>query len=241
MTTLTKLLPPEAAPAQPILDRAHTLSLTLAERVEWPQEVKVDGDVITFGVTERRVLEVNDVFVDEKGEFWAVRPAVEKVLHVTGDLDLMREAAGALINRGVRVAEAEGGFAVVAQENVAKMLTMIGLEITEVEEGFDPIRIVYRSAGGCGCGCGGHHHHHDGEECGCGCGGHHHHHDEEECGCGCGGHHHHHHDHEEGECCCGGEGHHHHHHEEGECCCGGEGHHHHHHEEGECCCGKQKA
>ena len=94
MTTLTKLLPPEAAPAQPILDRAHTLSLTLAERVEWPQEVKVDGDVITFGVTERRVLEVNDVFVDEKGEFWAVRPAVEKVLHVTGDLDLMREAAG---------------------------------------------------------------------------------------------------------------------------------------------------
>ena len=183
MTTLTKLLPPEAAPAQPILDRAHTLSLTLAERVEWPQEVKVDGDVITFGVTERRVLEVNDVFVDEKGEFWAVRPAVEKVLHVTGDLDLMREAAGALINRGVRVAEAEGGFAVVAQENVAKMLAMIGLEITEVEEGFDPIRIVYRSAGGCGCGCGGHHHHHDGEECGCGCGGHHHHHDEEECGC----------------------------------------------------------
>ena len=157
MTTLTKLLPPEAAPAQPILDRAHTLSLTLAERVEWPQEVKVDGDVITFGVTERRVLEVNDVFVDEKGEFWAVRPAVEKVLHVTGDLDLMREAAGALINRGVRVAEAEGGFAVVAQENVAKMLTMISLEITEVEEGFDPIRIVYRSAGGCGCGCGGHH------------------------------------------------------------------------------------
>ena len=166
MTTLTKLLPPEAAPAQPILDRAHTLSLTLAERVEWPQEVKVDGDVITFGVTERRVLEVNDVFVDEKGEFWAVRPAVEKVLHVTGDLDLMREAAGALINRGVRVAEAEGGFAVVAQENVAKMLTMISLEITEVEEGFDPIRIVYRSAGGCGCGCGGHHHHHEDEECG---------------------------------------------------------------------------
>ena len=119
MTTLTKLLPPEAAPAQPILDRAHTLSLTLAERVEWPQEVKVDSDVITFGVTERRVLEVNDVFVDEKGEFWAVRPAVEKILHVTGDLDLMREAAGALINRGVRVAEAEGGFAVVAQENAA--------------------------------------------------------------------------------------------------------------------------
>ena len=50
MTTLTKLLPPEAAPAQPILDRAHKLPLTLAERVEWPQEVKVDGDVITFGV-----------------------------------------------------------------------------------------------------------------------------------------------------------------------------------------------
>ena len=243
MTTLTKLLPLEAAPAQPILDRAHPLQLTLAQRVEWPSEVKVEGDVVTFAVTERRPLEVNDVFVDDKGEFWVVHPAVEKVLHVTGDIDLMREAAGALINRGVRVAEAEGGFAVVAQESVAKMLTMIGLEITEVEEGFDPIRIEYRRGGCCGghghhgggCGCGGHHHHHHHEEeCGCGCGGegHHHHHDDE-CGCGCGGEGHHHHG--EGECCCGGEGHHHHHDDECGCGCGGEGHHH--HGEGECCCG----
>ena len=187
MTTLTKLLPPEAAPAKPILDRAHALPMTSAERAEWPTEIAVEGGSVTFGMEERRVLEVNDVFVDEKGEFWAVRPAVEKVLHVTGDLDLMREAVGALINRGIRVAEAEGGFAVLPQTNVAKMLAMIGLEVTEVEEPFDPIRIVARPHGGCGCGCGGHHHHHHGEgECGCGCGGegHHHHHGEGECCCG---------------------------------------------------------
>ncbi len=250
MTKLTKLLPPEAAPAQTILERAHDLVMTSAEREVWPETIETAEGTVTIAVEERRPLEVGECFVDEKGEFWAVRPAVEPVLRVTGDIDLLREAAGALINRGVRVAPSEDGFMVLPLPNIAKMLGMIGLEVAEAEEAFNPIVFRQTHAGGCGCGCGGHHHHHhhgEGEcgcgghhhhhhgegECGCGGHGHHHHHGEEECGCGCGGHEHHHHG--EGECCCGGEGHHH-HHGEGECGCGGEGHHHH-HGEGECCGG----
>ena len=265
MTKLTKLLPPEAAPAQTILERAHDLVMTSAEREVWPETIETAEGTVTIAVEERRPLEVGECFVDEKGEFWAVRPAVEPVLRVTGDIDLLREAAGALINRGVRVAPSEDGFMVLPLPNIAKMLGMIGLEVAEAEEAFNPIVFRQTHAGGCGCGCGGHHHHHHhGEgECGCGghhhhhhgegecgCGGHHyHHHGEGECGCGGHGHHHHHgeeecgcgcgghehHHHGEGECCCGGEGHDH-HHGEGECCCGGEGHHHH-HGEGECGCG----
>ena len=265
MTKLTKLLPPEAAPAQTILERAHDLVMTSAEREVWPETIETAEGTVTIAVEERRPLEVGECFVDEKGEFWAVRPAVEPVLRVTGDIDLLREAAGALINRGVRVAPSEDGFMVLPLPNIAKMLGMIGLEVAEAEEAFNPIVFRQTHAGGCGCGCGGHHHHHhhgEGEcgcgghhhhhhgegECGCGGHGHHHHHGEVECGCGCGGHEHHHHG--EGECCCGGEGHHHHHgegecgcgghghhhHGEGECCGGGEGHHHH-HGEGECGCG----
>lgn len=217
MTKLTKLLPPEASPAQTILERAHDLVMTSAEREAWPETIETAEGTVTIAVEERRPLEVGECFVDEKGEFWAVRPAVEPVLRVTGDFDVLREAAGALINRGVRLAPLEDGFLVLPLPNIAKMLDMIGLEVAEAEEAFSPIVFRQVPAGGCGCGCGGHHHHH---------------HDEG--GYGCGGHGHHHHG--EGECCCGGEGHGHHHHGEGECCCGGEGQGHHHYGEGECCC-----
>ena len=179
MTTLTKLLPPEAAPAQVLLERAHALVLTSAQRAEWPDVIPTELGDVTVAVEERRPLEVNDVFIDETGALWVVRPAVEPILHVTGDLDVMREAAAALINRGVRIADAENGFAVLPLPNLAKMLGMIGLEVAEEEAPFDPIRLV-RHEGGC-C-CGGHGHHHGEGECGCG--GHGHHHGEGECGCG---------------------------------------------------------
>ena len=226
MTTFTKLLPPEAAPAKPILDRAHPLVLTSAQRMSWGDAFETDAGTVTVAVEEKRPLLVNDVFVDDQGHFWVVRPAVEKVLHVTGDFRTMQEAAAALINRGVEVAEAPEGFAVLPLPNIAKMLGMIGLEVTETEEAFEPIRIERHAHGGCGCGCGGHHHHHHDEECGCGCGGHGHDHKEGECCCG--GEHHHH----DGECQCGGHGH---EHKDGECCCGGE--HSHEHKDG-CCCGR---
>ena len=243
MTTLTKLLPPGAAPAKIILEKAHPIVLTSAERADCPKTLTTEAGEVTIAVEEMRPLEVGDVFVDEKGAFWVVRPGIEKVLHVTGDVDVMREAVAALVNRGVRVAQAPDGFAVLPLPNLAQMLAMVGLTTTEVESEFDPIQFVQRGCCGHhhheGCGCGHHHHDHEhGEGCCCG-----HDHEHEE-GCGCG--HHHHHDHSEGECCCGGHGHEHgHEHGEG-CCCGhdhgheescGCGHHHHDHGEGECCCG----
>lgn len=212
MTTFTKLLPPEAAPAQPLLERAKQLVITSEERMTWGDAFETAEGTIAVAVEEKRPLMVNDVFVDDEGQFWVVRPAVEKVLHVKGDLRTMQEAVGALINRGVEVAEAPEGFAVLPLPNIAKMLGMIGLEVTEVEEAFEPVRIQ-RHAGGCGCGCGcgcGDHHHEDEGSCGCGCGcgddhhhHHHHHHHEESCGCGCGAEEHHHHHHEESSCGCG--------------------------------------
>ena len=239
MSTLTKLLPANAAPAQTLLDKAHALPLTSAQRAELPQVIHTPEGEVELGVPadQLRPVEVNDVFVDEKGGFWAVRPAVEKVLNVTGDVNVLREAAGALVNRGVRIAQIEEGFAVLPLPNLAKMLQMVGLEVTEAESPFDPIQ--FKAAhGGCGChddedscGCGHHHHDHDGECC---CGGHSHEHKHGEGECCCGPDHHEH-DHEEGECCCGGHGHEH-KHGEGECCCGHD-HHEHDHEEGECCCG----
>ena len=206
MSTLTKLLPANAAPAQTLLDKAHALPLTSAQRAELPQVIHTPEGEVELGVPadQLRPVEVNDVFVDEKGGFWAVRPAVEKVLNVTGDVNVLREAAGALVNRGVRIAQIDDGFAVLPLPNLAKMLQMVGLEVTEAESPFDPIQ--FKAAQG---GCGGH--------------GHEHKHGEGECCCG---HDHHEHDHEEGECCCGGHGHEH-KHGEGEGCCG------HHHESNE--------
>ena len=178
MTTLTKLLPQGAAPAKIILEKAHHLVLTSAERAECPKTLKTEAGEVTVAVAEMRPLEVGDVFVDETGAFWVVRPGVEKVLHVTGDVDVMREAVAALVNRGVRVAQAPDGFAVLPLPNLAQMLGMVGLTTTEVDAEFDPIQFVQR-----GC-CGHHHHHHDG----CCCG-HEHDHDHDE-DCGCGQHHH---------------------------------------------------
>ena len=97
MTTFTKLLPPEAAPAQPILARAKQLVLTSAQRMAWEDSFETPEGVIAVSVEEKRPLFVNDVFVDDAGQFWVVRPAVEKVLHVTGDLRTMQEAVGALM------------------------------------------------------------------------------------------------------------------------------------------------
>ena len=85
MSTLTKLLPANAAPAQTLLDKAHALPLTSAQRAELPQVIHTPEGEVELGVPadQLRPVEVNDVFVDEKGGFWAVRPAVEKVLNVT--------------------------------------------------------------------------------------------------------------------------------------------------------------
>lgn len=233
---ITKILASEATPAKAILNRAQHVALTSLERDNLPAQVIVNGVTVETEVSEKRPLEVGDVLLDDAGHFYVVDAAPESVLMIKGDEEFAAEAAVALLNRGIRVAQVENGFAIAKDEALQQLLTDAGLEFEEVMMPFDPIKLPKRHHGG-GCCCGGHHHHEHGE--GCGCHGGHHHHDEGE-GCCCG---HHDHEHSEG-CACGGE-HHHHHHEDGECCCGHHDHeegcecggeHHHHHEDG-CCCG----
>ena len=233
---ITKILASEATPAKAILNRAQHVALTSLERDNLPAQVIVNGVTVETEVSDKRPLEVGDVLLDDAGHFYVVDAAPESVLMIKGDEEFAAEAAVALLNRGIRVAQVENGFAIAKDEALQQLLTDAGLEFEEVMMPFDPIKLPKRHHGG-GCCCGGHHHHEHGE--GCGCHGGHHHHDEGE-GCCCG-----HHDHEHsGGCACGGE-HHHHHHEDGECCCGHHDHeegcecggeHHHHHEDG-CCCG----
>lgn len=232
---ITKILASEATPAKAILNRAQHVALTSLERDNLPAQVIVNGVTVETEVSDKRPLEVGDVLLDDAGHFYVVDAAPESVLMIKGDEEFAAEAAVALLNRGIRVAQVENGFAIAKDEALQQLLTDAGLEFEEVMMPFDPIKLPKRHHGG-GCCCGGHPHHEHGE--GCGCHGGHHHHDDEGCccghldhehseGCACGGEHHHHH-HEDGECCCG-----HHDHEE-RCECGGE--HHHHHEDG-CCCG----
>lgn len=233
---ITKILASEATPAKAILNRAQHVALTSLERDNLPAQVIVNGVTVETEVSDKRPLEVGDVLLDDAGHFYVVDAAPESVLMIKGDEEFAAEAAVALLNRGIRVAQVENGFAIAKDEALQQLLTDAGLEFEEVMMPFDPIKLPKRHHGG-GCCCGGHHHHEHGE--GCGCHGEHHHHDEGE-GCCCG---HHDHEHSEG-CACSGE-HHHHHHEDGECCCGHHDHeegcecggeHHHHHEDG-CCCG----
>lgn len=233
---ITKILASEATPAKAILNRAQHVALTSLERDNLPAQVIVNGVTVETEVSDKRPLEVGDVLLDDAGHFYVVDAAPESVLMIKGDEEFAAEAAVALLNRGIRVAQVENGFAIAKDEALQQLLTDAGLEFEEVMMPFDPIKLPKRHHGG-GCCCGGHHHHEHGE--GCGCHGGHYHHDEGE-GCCCG---HHDHEHSEG-CACGGE-HHHHHHEDGECCCGHHDHeegcecggeHHHHHEDG-CCCG----
>lgn len=210
---ITKILASEATPAKAILNRAQHVALTSLERDNLPAQVIVNGVTVETEVSDKRPLEVGDVLLDDAGHFYVVDAAPESVLMIKGDEEFAAEAAVALLNRGIRVAQVENGFAIAKDEALQQLLTDAGLEFEEVMMPFDPIKLPKRHHGG-GCCCGGHHHHEHGE--GCGCHGGHHQHDEGECCCG-------HHDHEEG-CECGGE--HHHHHEDG-CCCG----HHHDHDE----------
>lgn len=213
---ITKILASEATPAKAILNRAQHVALTSLERDNLPAQVIVNGVTVETEVSDKRPLEVGDVLLDDAGHFYVVDAAPESVLMIKGDEEFAAEAAVALLNRGIRVAQVENGFAIAKDEALQQLLTDAGLEFEEVMMPFDPIKLPKRHHGG-GCCCGGHHHHEHGE--GCGCHGGHHHHDEGE-GCCCG---HHDHEHSEG-CACGGE--HHHHHEDG-CCCG----HHHDHDE----------
>ena len=173
---ITKLLSPESAPAPTLLARADKIVLTYADRLQLPQAFEtVAGKKLENSLGETRPLEVGDVLVDERGHFYVIQAGVETILKVTGDMDLMQQAVYALVARGIRVAQSEGGFALPLNAQLKELLKSVGLTVEEVESAFEPVPLPRRH-GGCGCGCG------------CGCGGHHHHHDHEEGECGCGHH-----------------------------------------------------
>ncbi len=238
---LTKLLPLNAKPAKALLARAKKIHLTYAERVTVPATLASGDETLEKAFDANRPLEVGDVLVDEKGMFYVVEASDDRLMRVTGNLEMLHEAAFALMNRGVRLAKTENGFAMIENDQFRTMLKSIGLNTESFVAPFVPIALPEEDEEETCCCCGHHHHHHDGECdcCGehhhdgdCDCCGEHHHHDDECCcghhhhheeGCGCGHHHHH-----DEECGCG----HHHHHDE-DCCCG----HHHHDEKEECCCG----
>lgn len=225
---LTKLLPLNAKPAKALLARAKKIHLTYAERVNVPTLLTCEGVSLEKAFDANRPLEVGDVLVDEKGAFYVVEASDDRLMRVTGNNDMLHEAAFALMNRGVRLAKTDNGFAMIENEQFRTMLKTVGLHTESFVAPFVPIALPEEPEEETCCCCGHHHHHHDGD-CDC-CG--EHHHDDEECCCG---HHHHdeecgcgHHHHDDGECCCG---HHHHHDEDCEC-----GHHHDHDDKEACCC-----
>ena len=54
MTTLTKLLSAQAAPAQTVLDKAHALPLTSAERAVLPETIHAPTGDVTLAVPAER-------------------------------------------------------------------------------------------------------------------------------------------------------------------------------------------
>jgi urease accessory protein UreE len=151
---ITKLLSPESAPAPTLLARADKIVLTYADRLQLPQAFEtVAGKKLENSLGETRPLEVGDVLVDERGHFYVIQAGVETILKVTGDMDLMQQAVYALTARGIRVAQAEGGFALPLNAQLKELLKSVGLTVEEVESAFEPVPLPRRH-GGCGCGCG---------------------------------------------------------------------------------------
>ena len=89
---ITKLLSLESRPAQTLLARAKKVVLSYADRVKTPAELTIDGVVYENALGDVRPLEVDDVLVDEKGAMYVVAAGEDKVMHVTGDHELMQEA-----------------------------------------------------------------------------------------------------------------------------------------------------
>ena len=125
---ITKILPAQSTPAKAILSRAKHVALTSAERRELPASVTVDGAAVETDVKDLRPLEVGEVLLDEAGHFYVVEAAPETVLIIKGDEEFAAEAAVALLNRGIAVAQIENGFAIAKDEELQQLLTEAGLE-----------------------------------------------------------------------------------------------------------------
>ena len=120
---ITKILAPEATPAKTILDRAAHIALTSEQRAHLPNEVTVNGQTIEVSIENARALEVGDALLDETGHFYVIEAAPEPVLVIKAEEEMAAEAAVALINRGIRVAKVDDGFAVLKDIALVKMLS----------------------------------------------------------------------------------------------------------------------
>ena len=141
---ITKILPAQSTPAKAILSRAKHVALTSAERRELPASVTVDGAAVETDVKDLRPLEVGEVLLDEAGHFYVVEAAPETVLIIKGDEEFAAEAAVALLNRGIAVAQIENGFAIAKDEELQQLLTEAGLEFEEAVMPFEPIKVPQR-------------------------------------------------------------------------------------------------
>ena len=130
---ITKILASEATPAKAILNRAQHVALTSAQRKNLPDAIELDGQSIEVSVADKRALSVGDVLLDESGHFYVIDAAPENILIIKGDEEFAAEAAVALLNRGIEVAQVEGGFAIAKDEQLQQLLTDAGLEFEEVQ------------------------------------------------------------------------------------------------------------
>ena len=182
---ITKLLSLDSKPAPALLARAKKITLTAAERLNLPFEFHVDNEKLENALGDVRPLEVDDVLVDENGCFYQVKAGIDQILKVSGDLEMMQEAVYAFSARGIRIAQTDDGFAVLANPQFKSMLESVGLKCEIVDAPFEPIPLPRRHhGGGCCCGGPGHGEGHGHGECGCGGLGHGVGHGHGECGCG---------------------------------------------------------
>lgn len=175
MTTLTKLLPIDARPAQILLKRAKRIALTSAQRAALPPHLDADGEHLHHVIEGHRPIEVGDVLLDERGGFWLVDAAPEAVLRVRGPTETLLRAAWSLGDAQVRLAARADGFELVADVVLRRRIEALGLSVGETVGPFVPEAAALLAPAHerehehvHGPGCGHEHDHHHGH-------GHHHH------------------------------------------------------------------
>lgn len=177
MTTLTKLLPPDARPAQILLRRAKRVALTSAERAALPRHLDAGGEHLHHTLDGHRTIEAGDVLIDEVGGFWLVEAAPESIWRVSGPTDAILRAAWALGDAGVRLAVRRGALEVQPAPGLRVRFDALGLNVEDVHAPFAPEVAGWFAPAphvhGPDCGCGhdhepdhdhghDHHHHHHG-------------------------------------------------------------------------------
>lgn len=138
MTTLTKLLDRHARPAQILLKRAHRIALTSAQRTALPDHLDAEGDHLHHTIAGHRAIEVGDVLLDSRGQFWIVDAAPEALLRVEGDASALLRSAWSLGARHVRLAVDHGGLVVAFEPHLRDELEKAGLVVKNFEGPFVP-------------------------------------------------------------------------------------------------------